>query len=86
MSKTGHSNIAFVGDDGKGYVWWNFFANYSKKSSFFHFCLFLVNRSNKSKSYTIELSEKRPAKDAVVNSEKDNYDPYKSRVVEHPTT
>ncbi|XP_031641031.1 proton-coupled amino acid transporter-like protein CG1139 [Contarinia nasturtii] len=60
MSKTGHSNIAFVSDDAKG---------------------------NDTKThYTIELTEKSRPVSVVAHSEKDDYDPYKNRQVEHPTT
>lgn len=37
--------------------------------------------------YTIELTEKsRPVSSGIAHSEKDPYDPYKNRQVEHPTT
>lgn len=59
MSKTGHTNIAFVSEETKG--------------------------NDQKPHHTIELTEKsRDVKTG--NSEKEEYEPYKNRQVEHPTS
>lgn len=55
---------------------------------FFFFALLCSNNKNGNAKtfHTIELSEKNQSANLAVQSEKDDYDPFNNRVVEHPTT
>lgn len=57
--------------------------NDNKKAIFF--LNLSIYRNGKENHHTIELTEKRPTTNGI-HAKIDEYDPYKFRVVEHPTS
>lgn len=86
INNKGHNNAAFLADDGKGYVL--YFNNFIIKILLNIMKIKLINiyifritaNSEKQQQYEIELKEHQ------IGQNDTDYDPYKQRLVEHPTT